>query len=250
MFNKYKQDTRQSITMLFTLNEHCNWNCWYCNQGLNKKKNVLNLTKYKSILLKFKNEIIKHNIPVTDYIFMGGELCILPNLNEYFEDISKYIDMSRDVTFIIVTNFSCDIITYEKLFKILDKQNIKAKLSVSAHSMYIDKTFITKINCIKDHIDLTVNVVGTQPELVKELEMHNIKYEINAIEFDEEGIGSNKMCNYQGYTILPNAEIVDDCSQESTNYMKFKIEALNKQCNLKCPSCIKSHKRYINMYEI
>ncbi len=244
--------TSSSVTMLFTLNEHCNWNCWYCNQGHNKKKVILDITKYKIILLKFKNTIMNHKIKIADYIFMGGELCLLPNLNDYFTDISKYLAPSNitDTSFTIVTNFSCENRKYIELFNILNNQGIKAKLGISAHEDYIiNDEFIAKINNLKKYnIELSVGVLGgsiKQKDLISKLKMNKIEYTEDEIQFDSEERDALKLCDYQGYTILPNATIVEDCSQKEFNYLTFKIDELIKECDLVCPACIKSHNHEI-----
>lgn len=132
------------ITVLVTICECCNLNCFYCYNNVIRSTKVLDLY----LLQKFIYLLYKQTKKNIQLVILGGE----PTLHNQIVDLCNFVKNNSYVKLIIYTNFHKDL----DFFRKLNNQNVIFKITY--HYKECLQTFIDKVlTFAKDAlVDLTL----------------------------------------------------------------------------------------------
>lgn len=125
------------ITLIVELTYNCNFSCSYCSQNeLKNNKSFMNFNSFKSKMLLFKRECLKHNIKYFNIILQGGELSMYDDSIKYFM-IVKEIFSDHQLKIIAPTNFSGNLKFYKRLINVFDGSNVEFIINISLHPEFL-----------------------------------------------------------------------------------------------------------------
>ena len=242
---------------------HCNYECWYCCQNVdhNDTKRI-SIKRYQLLTNKLLKEAKMAGVQDIEFSLMGGELSTDLEFLKYFEisiGIVKKLDI-KNLSFTFLTNFSGDVLFFNKLQELFYGTPYKLCLNITIHEEYATtekkiNAIISKLNQLRDSDNFIIDITFLKSNTKKYQKMQElinknknkikIKHNIIFEELVQKGKNSScgvdisknvypRYCDALSFSII-NDFIINRCTNKKYNFLNFKIDKKLIKCDKTCP---------------